>query len=627
MMMCTYARRYWDWSIVVAVMMLLPQLLANGAWAQDKPKIEIVPGTGHFEGINAVAVSPEGARVLSGGWDGSVKLWDVATGRLIHTFTAGTETVFRLPSHRMARDSSRVTETGRQSCGTQRAGSSSVRSRTRILLRRWLFPRMGRRMFWAGFRSNGVRLWDATTGQLIRVIENRHATSVAISPDGTGLLASGADDDTSAGLWDAATGRLVRTFKGGGRGILAVAFSPDGLRILTGDLDRAMKLWDVATERLVRTIDTGSLYLDAVRFSPDGTRFVSGDSLGDQVKVWDEKTGQLLRSFEAKVDFGSVSLSTDGGRLLLVDKDDHNSVKLWDVATGQLIRTFKGRSLPVSAVALSADGRRALWAGGDAVIKLGDVTSGKVVRTFQGHTANVGAVAFSPDGARVLSGSWDKTLKLWDATTGQLIEDSRGIRMESALSLSRRTAVACYRAATTVRSGSGMPRAENSCRRSRWDPGPCDQSLSLPTAPASCREAKTKSLRLWDAKSGQPIRTFGDNSHFILAVAFSPDGRQIAAGTWDKPIKLWDAATGKLIRTLDGHSDYVTSLAFSPDGTRLVSGSLDKTIKLWRVETGQLLATFESRLLGTTYAPASSRSGNRYSFPGRYRWPLRGVFT
>ena len=60
----------------------------------------------------------------------------------------------------------------------------------------------------------------------------------------------------------------------------------------------------------------------------------------------------------------------------------------------------------------------------------------------------------------------------------------------------------------------------------------------------------------------------------------------------------------------------MTSLAFSPDGTRLVSGSLDKTIKLWRVETGQLLATFESRLLGTTYAPASSRSGNRYSFPG-----------
>ena len=144
MMMCTYARRYWDWSIVVAVMMLLPQLLANGAWAQDKPKIEIVPGTGHFEGINAVAVSPEGARVLSGGWDGSVKLWDVATGRLIHTFTAGTETVYSVA----------FSPDGAQ--------------------------------FVAGYGDRTAKLWDAASGQLVRTLPHPDfVASVAFSPDGT----------------------------------------------------------------------------------------------------------------------------------------------------------------------------------------------------------------------------------------------------------------------------------------------------------------------------------------------------------------------------------------------------------------------------------------------------------
>ncbi len=84
---------------------------------------------------------------------------------------------------------------------------------------------------------------------------------------------------------------------------------------------------------------------------------------------------------------------------------------------------------------------------------------------------------------------------------------------------------------------------------------------------------RDKTLKLWDAASGQLIRTFEGHADQVRSVAFSPDGTRVLSGSSDKTLKLWDAASGQLIRTFEGHSDRVTSVAFSPDGTRVLSGS------------------------------------------------------
>ena len=119
-----------------------------------------------------------------------------------------------------------------------------------------------------------------------------------------------------------------------------------------------------------------------------------------------------------------------------------------------------------------------------------------------------------------------------------------------------------------------------------------------------------KTLKLWDAASGQLIRTFEGHSGGVVSVAFSPDGTRVLSGSGDKTLKLWEAASGQLVRTFEGHSGWVYSVAFSPDGTRVLSGSEDKTLKLWDAASGQLIRTFEGHS-GWVSSVAFSPDGTR----------------
>jgi WD40 repeat protein len=122
-------------------------------------------------------------------------------------------------------------------------------------------------------------------------------------------------------------------------------------------------------------------------------------------------------------------------------------------------------------------------------------------------------------------------------------------------------------------------------------------------------------IKLWDLSAGGgeiklPIQ---DRSN-INSLAFSPDGKILAAGTGDSTIKLWDAATGRLLSTLEGHTQSVESITFSSDGHLLASGSYDKTVKLWDVATGSPIKTF-NRQTGAILSVAFSPDG-RYLASG-----------
>ena len=77
------------------------------------------------------------------------------------------------------------------------------------------------------------------------------------------------------------------------------------------------------------------------------------------------------------------------------------------------------------------------------------------------------------------------------------------------------------------------------------------------------------------------LQTLEGHSGYVESVAYSPDGTKIISGSTDKTIKIWNANTGECLQTLEGHLDIIWSVAFSPDGTKIISGSDDTTIKIW----------------------------------------------
>ena len=119
-----------------------------------------------------------------------------------------------------------------------------------------------------------------------------------------------------------------------------------------------------------------------------------------------------------------------------------------------------------------------------------------------------------------------------------------------------------------------------------------------------------RTIRLWDASTGEELHTLKGHTSSVRSVSFSPDGTRIASGGEDKTIRLWDATTGKEIKTLEGHEDSVRSVSFSPDGTRIASGGADRTIRLWDASTGEQLNTLKGHtaiVWSVSFSPDGTR--------------------
>jgi WD40 repeat protein len=301
--------------------------------------------------------------------------------------------------------------------------------------------------------------------------------------------------------------------------------------------------------------------------------------------------GPLLRTFEGHGrEVRAVALSADGTRAL--SGSDDGTVKVWDVHTGDELRTFKGHGRGVNAVALSADGMRAVSGSSDGTVKLWDVHTGGELRTFAGHGDGVNAVALSGDGTRALSGSDDRTVRLWDVDTGEELRTFAGHGDEvNAVVLS----------ADGMRALSGSD--DGTVRL--WDVGSGEELRTFADHGARVRAVAlnadgTRALsggggtvKLWDVDSGAELRTFEGHRSTVHAVALSADGERVLSGSADRTVKLWDVGSGAELRTFEGHGDRVHAVALSADGTRALSGSRDCTVKLWDLDSSEERQTFD----------------------------------
>ncbi|MBW4498029.1 MAG: protein kinase [Scytonema hyalinum WJT4-NPBG1] len=328
---------------------------------------EICHLTGHYGDIYSIAFSQDRRILASGGSDGTIKLWEVATGKEIRTFSDDPDRVhsiysvgfgFSYNGQVVASGSYgtlkiRQVETGREIITL--AGNNSWGKHIDPIA---LSPD-GLILASGSFRW--IQLWNVRTGRAIRTLyEHDYAVqSMAFSPDGL-FLASGSVDNTIK-VWHLATGKEIRTFYGHSHTVYSVAFSPDGQLLVSTSYDGTIRLWQVADGSQIRNFTFDFRWMDrwkSIALSPDGqllaigTEFTTEYSKYTTIKIWQVETGAQIYTFTAPSDFNSFAFSSDRQLLAIATQD--KTIKLLDVATGTEIHTFTASS-QVHSISFSAN--------------------------------------------------------------------------------------------------------------------------------------------------------------------------------------------------------------------------------------------------------------------------------
>ncbi|HUF05615.1 MAG TPA: caspase family protein [Aridibacter sp.] len=485
----------------------------------DDDGIELIVQTGHPGGVSAFEFSPDARLAASGGMDGTVKLWDIRTRRVLRSLK-GHDDSLRLI---------KFSQEGELLATVEERGSLLILWEVATGRKKWEVLLGGESV---SFSPNSKLLvsefgvWDVETGEMPEFLgrpeiegQQPDVGPIAISPDGRSLAIVNADGSVS--VWDPVKEKELKSFEGHAGHTRALAFSPDGTILASAGEDGKVILWDAYTGEIRgNPLDTSKAAY-SIFFSPDGKYLAAG---GQVFNVERQSKALILGD---RNDPGSLVFSPDG-RLLAAAGFDEKSISLWELATSRKIETsltrrnFSGIYRP----SFSPDGRflvfgNALW----------DVENRRNAM-FLGERGDFAGAAFSNDGA-ILALSRRAEIELWDLPSGTELGPLRG--------------------------------------RAEWI-----EELSFSKDGRFLGSSDSSgALRLWEIERIGESKLLDSKDDFIYHFVFSPDGRTLAShqmGRIGYSVKLWDIGSGKAISTFET-DDRLETLSFSPSGRFLISGS------------------------------------------------------
>lgn len=508
----------------------------------------------HGVPVTAVAFSPDGRALLTGGRDGSIRLWAADTGASLGGFAG----------HEREINAFAFTPDGRS--------------------------------FVSASSDNSARVWSLESGALLRqvTVPGSFITDALLTPDDWRLVTADNSPTNNVALWDLATGERVRSFGEHAGTTRALALLPERRLATAGD-DRRVHLWNLDTGQRIRTFEGATGTIADLVTGTNATTLIAG-CLDGRVLVWDVASGAVLQNFK-RDPLSALSVAAHGGRAVIATV--FNQVEVLELATGAVVDVLHGHTTSTfTGVAFSPDERLILAGGVEKLTRLWNRTNAQPVRALEGHGAGTTAAAFSPDGARVLTtiGFPRKAARLWRTDTGELERELPGHSD-------------WLTAAVFSADGSRVVTAAQDGTVRLWDAATGDHLrtfaghvgavFSVALSPDGALVAGgggsfDPRAHVWDARTGRVVRTFEEDAGHVQALDFSPSGTELLVGWEGGLLRLFDVASGRLVREIVVPAAFLHTAIFSPDGAFILTGESFPffTARLWDARSGEELRVF-----------------------------------
>ncbi|MEM9540720.1 MAG: hypothetical protein AAGA60_14600 [Cyanobacteria bacterium P01_E01_bin.42] len=522
--------------------------------------------------------TPQGIRMASSSWDGTVRVWEFAE-MPCHSppradFVIPEPLVFRpSPAAEDVIYNVRFSPDGRTLATAGKDGAIRLQTLTGDAIAalsarsgsvQWVeFSPKGNFLAAAG-NDGGIQLWSVE-GVLLNVFRGHEGgvTYVAFSPDGE-TIASASRDGTVK-LWDL-NGNLRRTLAADREGVLSVRFSPDGEEIASAGHDGTIKVWD-RQGNLLETLASHRDGVTGARFHPKN-HFLASASFDKTIKLWNLDGNPRLVLREEGSGIRDVAISPDGE--LVVTAGENGTIGIW-TRSGERLLGIPAYTEAIESLSFSPDGTLFASGGWDGIVKIWN-RRGILQATLQGHGERVADLAWSPDSRVLVSGSWDGMVKIWNRQ-GELQETLQRHRQ-------RVHAVAFSPEDNILVTGGeeGMYWWQSD----EW--GRFSELALLPVL---------------------------DSGNWIMDLHFLPSGNGLAgddrfvlaAGGYDNAISFW-GDRDRLLGRLKGYTDSIRRFAVDPTGEILATISWDNDVELWHANDTLLTAweAHEGEVVGVSWS-------------------------